>query len=78
MGVLTLADMIAWALRRGIELFKQTSEWVRLLMRKIMQALGMKLVEKVEDLSQAIMRQVLVRLMQRVNDEARKAVFRIR
>ena len=78
MGVLTLADMIAWALRRGIDMFKQTSEWVRLLMRKIMQALGMKLVEKVEDLSQTLMRGVLIRLMQRMNEEAQKAVYRIR
>ncbi len=54
--VLTLTDMIAWALRRGIETFKQSSEWVRLLMRKIMQAPGMKLVEKIEDLSQMLMR----------------------
>ncbi len=78
MGVLTLADMIAWALRRGIELYKQTSEWVMLLMRKIMQALGVKLVETAKDLSQTLMRQVLVRLMQRIDEEAKKAVFRIR
>ena len=77
MGVLTLADMIAWALRRGIELFKQTSEWVHLLMRKIMQALGMKIVDTVEALSQTLMRSVLIRLMQRINEEAKKAVFNI-
>ena len=78
MGVLTLADMFAWALRRGIELFEHTSKWVGLLMRKIMQALGMKLIDSVKDLSQALMRRVLMRLMQRIDEEARKAIYRIR
>lgn len=78
MGALTLADMIAWALRRGIELFEQTSKWVNLLMRKIMQALGMKLIDSAKDLSQALMRRVLMRLMQRIDEEAKKAIYRIR
>lgn len=78
MGALTLADMIAWALRRGIESIQQTSDWVKLLMRKIMQALGMKLIDSARDLSQALMRRVLMRLMQRIDEEAKKAIYRIR
>lgn len=77
MGVLTLADMIAWALRRGIELYRHTSEWVGLLMRKIMQALGMKIIEKTADLTQALMRYILTRLMQTTNEMARRAIKNI-
>ncbi|MDH5355670.1 MAG: lipase family protein [Gammaproteobacteria bacterium] len=77
MGLLTLADMIAWALRKGIEFFKQTGEWVKLLMRKIMQVLGMKLIDETEDFTQAIMRRVLTRLMERTNELARRAIMRI-
>lgn len=45
MGTVSLADTIAWTLRKGIDLSKAVGQWVLYLMRKIMQVLGMKPVE---------------------------------
>lgn len=47
-GVLTLADTIALILRRGIDLSRAAGEWVMRLMKKIMQALGMKVAKPVK------------------------------
>lgn len=74
MGTLTLADKIAWLLRKGIELSTQASQWVLSLMCKIMQALGMNLAKSIKDLTRAFMRQVLQRLLARMAEEAIKAV----
>lgn len=77
MGLDTIADKIAWVLRKGIDLSVQAGEWVLHLITKMMQALGMKIAKKVEDLTQAFLRSVLTRVMHRVNQEARKAVQKI-
>ena len=43
-------------------------------MRKIMQALGMRLAKTAKELTQAFMRQVLQRLLARMADEAMRVV----
>ncbi len=77
MGVMTIADTIAWILRKGIDLSKAVGQWVIYLMRKIMQALGMKTIENSEELSRELMRRTLTRLMDRTTNEARKAIQNI-
>jgi hypothetical protein len=73
-GTLTLADKIAWLLRKGIDLSVAAGEWVVCLMRKIMQALGMRLAKTAKELTQAFMRQVLQRLLARMADDAMRVV----
>ncbi len=79
MGAMTLADTIAWALHKGIELSNKSgltdvSKWVLLLMNKIMQALGMGIPDTSIELTQTFMRNVLEKLIRRTNEEAKKAV----
>lgn len=74
MTFFTLADKIAWLLLKGINLAKETSVWVLRVMRKIMQVLGMKVVESVEQLTRAFMRSILERLMRKITEEAARAV----
>jgi hypothetical protein len=76
-GVLTLADTIALILRKGIDLSKAAGEWVMHLMRKIMQALGMKVAKSSEELTKELLESTLRRLMARTTDEAKKAIMRI-
>src|SRR5690606_23709742 len=61
-GVVTLADKIAWILRKGIDLAKDASTWVIHLMRKIMQVLGMKVIDAAKELTQVLLQRVLLRL----------------
>ncbi len=44
----TIADKIAYILAKGINLAENISIWVEHLMRKLMQALGMKVAESKE------------------------------
>ena len=74
---ITLADKVAWLLRKGIDLSKAVGEWVHRLILKIMQALGMVASRTVEELTQGFMRQVLQRLMERIGAEAARAVRQI-
>lgn len=74
MSSLTLADKIAWMLRKGIEVSVDASKWVINLMRKIMQALCIRVVKTAKELTQAFMRFVLQRLIARMSEEAMKAV----
>ncbi len=84
-GGLSLADKIAWLLLQGIDLTLDTGEkaiglavdtgkWVLCLMRKMMQALQMKIVETKEELTRALMRIVLERIMDKISREAVKAL----
>lgn len=73
----TLADKIAWLLRKGIDLSKSASEWVFSLMRKIMQALGMAVARTIEELTQAFMEKILNKLMTRINEEGKRAIRHI-
>jgi pimeloyl-ACP methyl ester carboxylesterase len=73
----TLADKIAWILHKGIEVTLDAGHWVFHLMRRMMQAVGMKVVETVEQLTRALMRLVLERVLARLGDEARRAIRQI-
>lgn len=70
----TLADKIAWLLRKGIDLAADVGGWILRLMRKIMQALGVKLAKGISELTQQFMRTVLVRLMTKISAEATRAI----
>ncbi len=61
----SLADKIAWLLRKGIDATKVAGNWVLRLMRKIMQALRIAVVNTVKELTHAFMRRVLEQLMQK-------------
>lgn len=74
MSSLTLADKIAWLLRKGIEISVESSKWVINLMKKIMQALCIRIVKTAKELTQAFMRHVLQRLLTRMAEEAMKAI----
>lgn len=71
---LSLADKIAWILRRGCESVVEHGGWVLSLMRKIMQALGMKLAKTTKELTQLFMRRILQQLMERMTAEAKRAI----
>jgi len=73
-GGLTLADKVAWLLREGIDATKEAGEWVFRIMRKIIQALGIAVVDSVTELTRVFMRQILERLMQKINQEAVRAI----
>lgn len=74
MSVFTLADKISWLLLKGIDLAKETGVWVLRVMRKIMQALGMRVVKSVEQLTRAFMRNILERLIRKTTEEAVRAL----
>lgn len=59
-GAFTFADTIAYVLQKGIDLSKALGEWVLLLMRKIMQVLGARIVETREEMTRAVMRRALL------------------
>ena len=73
-GVVTLADKIAWILRQGIDLSKQVGMLVFNLMRKIMQALSLVALKTDVEITQLFIRDILLKLIERMNLEARRAV----
>lgn len=73
----SIADKIAWMLRKGLDLAGDVAGWVIRIMRKIMQALGMKLAQTSEELTRHFMRFILMRLIQRMNDQARQSVMKL-
>ena len=76
-GIVTLADKIAWVLREGVNLAKDTGTWVFRLIRKIMQALGMAIVKTTAELTRALLQRVLLQLIHRINAEAQRAIRQI-
>lgn len=76
-GVHSLADTIAYILRKGYDIYKAASSWVTWLMQKIMQVLGKKIPQKAEEFTHDIMRDALKRIMQKAHEEASKAVLRL-
>jgi triacylglycerol lipase len=76
-GLDTIADKVAWILYKGRDLSKDASEWVIHLMRKIMQALGMKIAKTAAELTRTLLRSVLIRLMNRMTEEAQRAIRQI-
>lgn len=76
-GALTVADTIAYMLRKGIELSLMLGQWVLMLMNKIMQVLGMKQTESTESLDHDFMRGVMVKLMDKTNKEAKNVITKL-
>jgi triacylglycerol lipase len=76
-GALTVADTIAYILRKGIDMSVSVGEWVIHLMRKIMQVLGMRVIDDKKDLTQEVMRTALIKVMDKTTAEAKKAVMDI-
>lgn len=73
-SALSLADKIAWILRKGIDLSIDAGGWVLSLMRKIMQALGMRVAKAATELTQQFMRIILRCLIEKMSGEARRAM----
>lgn len=73
-SLFSLADKLAWVLRKGVDLSIDAGGWVLRLMRKIMQALGMKVAKAVEELTQQFMRMILRRLIERMSNEATRVI----
>jgi triacylglycerol lipase len=76
-GTFTLADRIAYILAKGVSLADNVSIWVERLMRKIMLALHMKVVETKKELTHALIRYVLQRLTEKANREARDTLRKL-
>jgi len=74
MGMLTITDMVAMLLKKGLDLLKAAGEWVRRLITKMMQAVGIMVVKKDEDLTQEVIRGVLSKVMEKTNAEAKRAI----
>ncbi|WP_027328561.1 lipase family protein [Marinimicrobium agarilyticum] len=73
----TVADKIAYILATGISMAETVSFWVERLMRKIMQALGMRTPESKAALTEGLIRYVLRRLTAKSNKEARNAIEKL-
>jgi len=73
-GAFTLADKIAYILAKGIELADKASVWVEHLMRKMMQALGMRVAKSREELTRSLIRQVLRRITEAAGRDATNAL----
>ncbi|MCL6269325.1 lipase family protein [Sansalvadorimonas sp. 2012CJ34-2] len=76
-GCITLADKLALILRKGIEYSAKLSIWVVRLMAKIMQALGMKIKQKAEELTHFVIRYVLQTLMNKISTVGKQAIKNI-
>jgi hypothetical protein len=76
-GAFTLADKIAYLLAKGIELADKVSVWVEHLMRKLMQALGMKVAKTKKELTRSLIQHVLTRLTEKANQEARDTLRKL-
>lgn len=74
MASISLADKIAMILHKGIDLSVDASGWVLSIMRKIMQALGMKVAKAASELTRQFMQIILRRLIERMSTEAVRAV----
>lgn len=73
----TLMDQLAFILDRGVKLAETTSSWVRRLIRKIMQVIGMGRIVETADLTQQFIRAVLINLQQKINHFTRSVLSQI-
>lgn len=76
-GAFTVADKIAYILAKGIDLAESVSVWVERLMRKLMQALGMKIAKTKKELTRSLIQHVLTRLTEKANQEARDTLRKL-
>ncbi len=74
MASISLADKIAMILHKGIDLSIDAGGWVLRIMRKVMQALGMKLAKSAGELTRQFMSIILRRLIERMSIEAVRTV----
>jgi triacylglycerol lipase len=73
-GLHTIVDKLAYILAQGINLAKDISTWVVLLMKKLMQALHIVAPPTKEELTQALIKRVLTRLTEEANKNASNAI----
>jgi hypothetical protein len=76
-GLHTIVDKLAYILAKGINLAKDISSWVVLLMKKLMQALHIVAPPTREEITQALIKRVLVRLTEEANKNASNAIKNI-
>ncbi len=77
MGISTLADKLAYILAKGVNLADNISYWVMRFMHKIMRALGMKVAKTKEELTRGVIRNALLRLMRKNQDNAQRAIRKL-
>ncbi|MEO0972867.1 MAG: lipase family protein [Pseudomonadota bacterium] len=70
----TLIDQLAFILQKGVDLASSVSSWVRHLIRKIMQVLGLGKVLEGADITRLFLRNILMTLQQRVSHMSRTAL----
>lgn len=75
---LTVADYLAMLLSKGLKALGEVANWVLLLIRKMMRMLGMAVVDTVEALSEQLIKQVLSRVINKINSAVMQAVSRLR
>ena len=73
-GLHTIVDKLAYILAQGINFAKDISTWVVLLMKKLMQALHIVAPPTKEELTQALIKRVLIRLTEEANKNASNAI----
>lgn len=71
---LTVVDGLAMILRKGIDLAGAAQDWVMMLMKKLMRAAHMKVVETVEELTTGLIRSVFERLLSILTRHVAKAL----
>lgn len=73
-GVVTLADILAWVLKQGIDLYEHHRGLIVSLMRKVAQLLCITVLKTDADITQTYMRNMLMQLMNRMNQDAQRAM----
>jgi hypothetical protein len=73
-GLHTIVDKLAYILAQGINFAKDISTWVVLLMKKLMQALHIVAPPTKEEITQALIKRVLIRLTEEANKNASNAM----
>lgn len=77
-GIHTIADKLAYILEKGIHLAESISNWVILLMKKIMAALKMTISATKEILTRNFIRNALIKLTNEANKNASSAIKKIK
>jgi pimeloyl-ACP methyl ester carboxylesterase len=73
-GQFTVMDHLAYVLAKGIDLAETLSNWVLLFIRKVMEVLGLKPVEKSGELNKDFIRNMLNRLQAKINTQVEAAL----
>ncbi len=74
---MTVVDQMAMLLKRAIDFGAELSGWVLLLVRKLMRAVGMKVIETAADITTALLRMVFNRLVRRLYSHVKQAINNI-